>query len=147
MLVVLHLLPVFLVCSLEMNCGRVDDFYFIPSSTISKYHSVGNRNCLGTIDSDGNFIPKLSDLEKMINAFKRKLPRSRMGPSNLIERKHTKEKVYEYRSGILVPMVFDEYRGLIPEVGGKIINFKDYKYSPEARRIYNLPGRFVPVAK
>lgn len=91
--------------------------------------------------------PKLSDLEKMINAYIRKLPRSRMGPSNLIERKHTKEKVYEYRSGILVPMVFDEYRGLIPEVGGKIIDFKDYRYTPEARRIYNLPGRFVPVVK
>ncbi|MBL8825223.1 MAG: hypothetical protein JNJ77_21730 [Planctomycetia bacterium] len=124
-----------------------DIYEFIPSSTKSKYHSVGIRDCLGTIDADGNFRPNLSDLEKMINAFKRKLPRSRMGPSNLIERKHTKEKVYENRSGILVPMVFDEYRGLIPEVGGKIIDFKDYRYSPEARRIYNLPGRFVRIVR
>ena len=28
-------------------------------------------------------------------------------------------------------------------VGGKIIAFKDYEYSPTAPRIWNLPGGFV----
>lgn len=69
-------------------------------------------------------------------------------PKQLVTAKDKDEQVYEYRSDYLIPMVFDSKYGLIPEVGGKIIEFKDYQYSPTARRIYNLPGRFVPkVAK
>lgn len=143
----MHSFLILVVCCIGMFHDEEDIYEFIPSSTKAKYHLVGNRSCLGTIDTDGNFMPKLSDLEDMIDSYKRKFPRSRMGPSNLIERKQPREKVYEYRSGILVPMVFDVYRGLIPEAGGKIIDFKDFQYSPKARRIYNLPGRFVQVVK
>lgn len=53
-------LPAFLilvVCSIGLFHNEDDIYEFIPSNTITKYHSVGNRNCLGTIDSDGNFIP------------------------------------------------------------------------------------------
>lgn len=119
-----------------------NDFVYEPIKR-STYHTVGKKSCSGTIDSDGNFMPTLSALEALIDSIKRKKIRLSNRSDPLTTAKHPNEKVYEYRSGILVPMVFDEYRGLIPEVGGKIIDFKDYRYSPEARRIYNLPGRFV----
>lgn len=51
--------------------------------------------------------------------------------------------VYEYRSGVLVPGKLQEYSAFIPEVGGKIIDFKDYKYTPDGPQIYNLPGFFM----
>jgi hypothetical protein len=31
----------------------------------------------------------------------------------------------------------------VPELGGKIIDFMDYKYSDQAIPIWNLPGKFV----
>jgi hypothetical protein len=31
----------------------------------------------------------------------------------------------------------------VPEPGEKVIRFSDYKYSPGATRIWNLPGNFV----
>lgn len=64
-------------------------------------------------------------------------------PPYLLDRYKTNDKLFEFRKGILIPMIMDKDRGLIPEIGGKIMEFKDYEYSPSARPIYNLPGRFV----
>ena len=55
------------------------------------------------------------------------------------------ERVYEYRSGRLVLGSLTSFGIFIPEVGSKVIALGDYKYSKEAPRIYNLPGKFVPV--
>lgn len=52
------------------------------------------------------------------------------------------EKVYEYRSGILIPGVLGLDGRFVPEVGGTIIKFKYYRSSLTARRIWNLPGTF-----
>jgi hypothetical protein len=56
-------------------------------------------------------------------------------------------KVYEYRSGMLIPGELQPGRfaagPFVPEAGGKIIAFKDYEYSPSAPPIWNLPGVFV----
>jgi internalin A len=54
-----------------------------------------------------------------------------------------KEDVYEYRSGRLVKGTLLENGTFVPELGGKVIDFKDYHYAKDAPRIYNLPGRFV----
>jgi hypothetical protein len=51
--------------------------------------------------------------------------------------------VYEFRSGRLIPGDIDDDGNFIPTVGGKIIDFKDYRYGPKAPKIYNLPGKFV----
>ncbi|MBL8825224.1 MAG: hypothetical protein JNJ77_21735 [Planctomycetia bacterium] len=138
------LIPI--VCCIGMLHDEKDNYVYEPIKR-STQHNVGKRNCLGTIDADGCFRPDLSELEEIIESTKRKLVRTSIRSAPLTTAKQPNEKVYEYRSGILVPMIFDEYRGLIPEAGGKIIDFKDYRYSPEARRIYNLPGRFVQVPK
>ena len=53
-------------------------------------------------------------------------------------------KTFEFRHGALIP---GELRdgAFFPEVGGKVIAFADYTYSPEAPPIWNLPGGFQPV--
>ena len=56
-----------------------------------------------------------------------------------------RQDVYEFRSDRLIPGQLDENGRFLPEIGGKIIEFKEYRYSPSARKIYNLPGRFVKV--
>lgn len=53
-------------------------------------------------------------------------------------------KMYEYRSGMLIPGELQRDGRFIPKVGGKIIPLKDYVYSPTATKIWNLPGAFVP---
>ncbi len=53
------------------------------------------------------------------------------------------ERVYEYRCGRLIPGTVSEFGPFVPETGGTIMAFKDYKYSETATRIYNLPGYFM----
>ena len=53
------------------------------------------------------------------------------------------KRAYEFRSGMLIPGELQPDGRFVPEVGGKIIPFKDYQYSPSATRIWNLPGFFV----
>lgn len=49
---------------------------------------------------------------------------------------------YEFRSGRLIPGTLNKEGDFVPELGGKIIDFKEYRYSKDAPYIYNLPGRF-----
>jgi hypothetical protein len=57
----------------------------------------------------------------------------------------TRVKCYEFRSGRLILGETLEDGRFVPEIGSEVIDFKDYKYSPSAIRIYNLPGSFVEV--
>jgi hypothetical protein len=52
--------------------------------------------------------------------------------------------VYEFRSGVLAPGEIREGGNFAPEVGGKIVAFADYTYTPDATPIWNLPGGFRP---
>jgi hypothetical protein len=56
-----------------------------------------------------------------------------------------KKKAYEYRSGVLVPGELQRDGSFVPEIGGKIIHFKDYTYTPDGPKIWNLPGWFSQV--
>jgi hypothetical protein len=58
--------------------------------------------------------------------------------------KGAREPVYEFRSGSLIPGFLDIEGNFVPEVNSEIMAFSKYKYSPTGRRIYNLPGSFVP---
>jgi hypothetical protein len=57
------------------------------------------------------------------------------------------EFVYEYRSGVLIPGQLMEGGYFVPTAGGATIPFADYVPGPMARRIYNLPGEFVPLKR
>jgi hypothetical protein len=53
------------------------------------------------------------------------------------------EKVYEYRSGMLIEGHLDRQGNFTPKPGSTILDISDFAYSPAAPRIYNLPGIFV----
>ncbi len=58
------------------------------------------------------------------------------------------EPVYEFRSGYLIRGVFRSLgAGFIPDVGSRVIAFKDYRPGKGVPRIYNLPGSFVKRKK
>ncbi|OWK41792.1 hypothetical protein FRUB_03870 [Fimbriiglobus ruber] len=44
---------------------------------------------------------------------------------------------------MLIPGEIRPLGQFVPEVGGKIIRFADYRYNPEAKPIWNLPGKFI----
>jgi hypothetical protein len=52
------------------------------------------------------------------------------------------KKVYELRSGRLIKGEITEDGSFIPDLGTKVIDFKDYKYTPDGIQIYNLPGHY-----
>ncbi len=124
-----------LLLTLILHDDPAAEYVFVPDVSIRYRHYLGENTCLGKLDANGTFIHDMTTINSKFGLIG--------GPSKLIEAKTPNEKVYEYRSGVLVPMYINDKNKLIPEVGGKIIDFKEYKYSPTARRIYNLPGRFV----
>lgn len=54
------------------------------------------------------------------------------------------EPVYEYRSGLLIPGKRDSWCRFVPERGGRVSSFRDYRAGNGAPRIYNLPGHLLP---
>lgn len=59
--------------------------------------------------------------------------------------KLTTENVYEFRSGRLIKGTLHASGNFVPELGSKVIEFKDYDYFTEHRRIYNLPGKLIRI--
>ncbi len=135
----LYILPVLLAILQSEN-----DYKFVPYVKGVTFH-INHVMCEGIIDTDGSFLPNLKSLQRGLSA---KLQKEEVfidgsWPPPFRDDLRVNSKLYEFRSGKLIPMIVDQELGLIPEVGGIIIDFKDYRYSPTARRIYNLPGFFV----
>jgi len=51
-------------------------------------------------------------------------------------------EVYEFRSERLIKGTLDKDFNFVSHVGATVIHFKDYKYSPDGIKIWNLPGYF-----
>lgn len=120
-----------------------EKYVYIEDTSIRYYHHIGSGIwCEGTLNQRGVFKADINDLEKSLEAHKNKVERKGPFAPKLVEARTPNEKVYEFRSGVLVPMIIDEKRGLIPDIKGEIIAFNSYQYHPSARRIYNLPGRY-----
>lgn len=97
---------------------------------------------IGRLDQNGDFIHeyKFEGRPAMLNLG--------FPPPPVINRTGEKpKKVYEFRSGVLVPGEIQPDGRFVPEAGGKIIPFKDYQYSPTATPIWNLPGAFLTEAE
>jgi hypothetical protein len=93
---------------------------------------------LGHLDAAGNFIEDITFEPFRVNA-----PYSGPHFRELNWPRTKTEKVYEYRSGRLIRGRWSEDGNFVPDLGSKVIEFGEYRYSPNAPRIYNLPGRFV----
>jgi hypothetical protein len=102
----------------------------------------GDILIFGHVDAAGNFIA-----ERGMGPYLRAQGLSSIPPSTLLNvRMNTElshEPVYEYRSGRLVPGNLDDDGHFLPDLGTKVTDFQDYRPVPGARRICNLPGRFV----
>lgn len=70
----------------------------------------------------------------------------------LMKPKSPNEPVFEFRNGTLIPGFLMDDKGdflFVPENGANTIEAETYlkTYSPNSRRIYNLPGKFVEQGK
>jgi hypothetical protein len=92
----------------------------------------GDHLLRGRLDRDGNFL------------IEARYPRNSLysGPRYELINAPV-QVVYEFRSGRLIKGEIINDGRFVPEIGSEVIDIKDYKYSPGAIRIYNLPGRFV----
>lgn len=134
---------IMLTTLLVLSVLQDQKWVYIEDTTIRYYHHIGSGIwCEGTLNQRGVFKADINDLDKALEAHKNKVERKGPFAPRLLEARKPNEKVYEFRSGILIPMIIDEKRGLIPDIAVDIISFKNYQYTPEARRIYNLPGKF-----
>ena len=97
---------------------------------------------VGQLDAAGNFVPDRD--------FLNQTGARANGPPGVVRlNPESTGTVYEYRSGALVRGRIDDRLNFVPEVGSKVIDFKDYrygpkdsKYAPDPLPIWNLPGAF-----
>jgi hypothetical protein len=101
-------------------------------------HRFGINDVSGQFNANGDFVPDFASIPS--NDTFATTGRRGMPVLSLIR---AGERVYEYRSAYLVPMVNHSHDGLVPDLNTKIIRFSDYRYGLLSRRIYNLPGAFV----
>ena len=97
----------------------------------------GEWQLIGKLDKNGDFIQD--------KKYKKGQGGSRPSSVLINSSGHASKskKVYEFRSGALIPGEIQPDGQFVPQVGGKIIPFKDYNYSPTATPIWNLPGVFL----
>jgi hypothetical protein len=110
-------------------------FVFVQDTDRRVAIDRGDVELIGKLDEAGNFTEKFKHVKHTFYS----------GP--LYYRINSTDgkprKVYEFRSGRLIKGELDTSGNFVPEVGSTVISFKDYKYSPDAIPIWNLPGKFV----
>jgi hypothetical protein len=118
--------------------GQGMDYEF--QQDLTPYYALvrDGKFVLGHLDAAGNFIP-------VAGMAPLKVGQAFSGPAytELNVARNRNEPVFEYRSGRLVKGVLDREGNFVPDAGSTVLDFKDYRYAPDAVRIYNLPGRFV----
>jgi hypothetical protein len=114
---------------------------------IKHARAIGDVVEFGTLSDEGEFVPD-PDLPVVARAgilgpIKFDLfsvPRYFTIPQDT-GRKGGSEGVYEYRSGRLIRGTLHQSGNFVPELGSKVLDFKDYNPEQVQRlRIYNLPG-------
>jgi len=106
-----------------------DNYVFVPDTDrwVEVRHDL--TSSIGKLDTAGSFLP-----------FPNWQDRPKASPEILNWR--AEKNVYEFRSGRLIKGELDAKGYFIPEIGSKVIDFKDYHYRKDGPRIWNLPGRF-----
>lgn len=113
---------------------RDDPYVFIQDTNRTVCIHRGDLRLLGKLDEFGEFHQEVSfEFGPYSGPLYHGLGSNTFHPS----------KIYELRSGMLIPGMMRIGGRFIPEPGGEIIRFKDYQYSPNAIPIWNLPGKFV----
>ena len=118
-----------------------DNYAFVPDTNRWVEFFFDRTSSIGKLDAEGNFIPGSEYVNQP-----RGQPRSGVRISEPLNIRPEKN-VYEFRSGRLIKGEINGKGNFIPEVGSKVIDFKDYRYRPDGPRIWNLPGRFEKRTK
>src|SRR5262249_52871968 len=99
----------------------------------------GELLSVGKLDAAGNFDPDRRYHNLDVHGGLSSCP-----TFVVLNKSHPKkERVYEYRSDRLILGELDEKGNFVPDIGSKVIEFKDYHYKKDAVRVYNLPGYYV----
>jgi hypothetical protein len=113
-------------------------YVYVPNLAQRVQKKQDNRLLFGLLNENGDFILYASYPKNSVS----RMPKAK--PINTWT--GTRVKCYEFRSGRLILGETLEDGRFVPDIGSEVIDFqKDYKYSPSAIRIYNLPGSFVEV--
>ncbi len=113
-----------------------EEVTYIPSLWRHVAILRGNILIIGHFDSTGRFIEDLD-----FHTYDLKKRGGLICAPMVINRPPVTEVMYEYRSGRLVKGTMDVRGNFAPEVGAKIISFKDYRPGKDPI-IWNLPGEF-----
>jgi hypothetical protein len=122
---------------LAMNRSNTASYEYLQDTSRTIGLERGGMILEGKLDAAGNFIqnPKAQILKAGMG-----------GTGGILEiinvRRPGREHIYEFRSGRLIQGELDKEGNFIPDLGGKVIDFKDYQYKKDPLYIYNLPGYF-----
>lgn len=119
------------------------DYEFKSDYSVEYMRKINRAMYFGNLDQHGNFVPSQDSQPIDLSNGGPKSFSDRLNP--LLMTFSAKEQVYEFRSHRLIPGMIYKAE-FVPDIGGKVIEFREYRFSPEARRIYNLPGKFVDKA-
>lgn len=125
-----------LVC-LQTSCSETGKYEYVEDTSRGIGVERGETLVIGNLDAAGNFI-------QHPGAMILKSGSARTGGSlEIINfRRPGREHVYEFRSGRLIKGELDKEGNLVPDLGSKVFDFKDYEYKKDPLYIYNLPGYF-----
>jgi hypothetical protein len=112
----------------------VEQFEFVPNTARTVGFRRGGDMHFGTLDAAGNFQE-----QGRHQVFK---PTSASVPNYTLIGAAPGRPVYEFRFGRLIKGAMDKSGNFIPEAGSVVLRFEDYRYSPTAIPIWNLPGYF-----
>src|SRR5438132_1206757 len=115
------------------------EYEYVPDTSGYVELDRGEEQLIGKLDEKGTFVRDLR-----WQGLKKGFAQSSIPPLRVLNTRCPGwEHVYEYRSGRLILGELDREGNFVPDVGSKVINFKDYRYRPDGIQIYNLPGRFM----
>jgi hypothetical protein len=118
-----------------------DEYEFVQDTDRLVGILRGKWMIIGRLDKNGNFIPKA---DGSFQVLRKDQPASSIDPFEIINsRVERRETVLEFRSGSLIKGVLETDGNFVPDLNSKVLAFKDYHYSEDSIRIYNLPGSFV----
>ncbi len=121
----------------------------ISSSESKKYEYVEDTSrgigverhqmlLLGKLDAAGNF-----NQDPRAQVFKAGTKLTGGAFEIINSRGPGREHVYEFRSGRLIKGELDKEGNFVPDLGSKVLDFKDYRFKKkDPVYIYNLPGYF-----
>jgi len=126
------------VKSLSAAPVPAQEYTFVPNTGRWVEVIRGEYKMIGKLDREGNFVPTyIYPITAELSCAPARKP--------LTSPSLQPRKVYEFRSGRLIQGELLKSGNFVPDLGCAVMRFDDYKFSPEAIPIWNLPGDFTKV--